>query len=154
MSNNDQLPESVRALIGGASQNDQLDGFALHAIVRAADDNGVARLRDVAANYRDDYLRVLRVKGVNAEREAGRLGQDEVRAYLTTSILPRLADRGVIAPLDGDLERDTATVRVSPSLWKDIIPHRAEFAEVMLAYRFPPPRVRQSRAAAYSKRKA
>ena len=131
MSGDDRLPESVRALIGGASQNDQLDGFALHAIVRAADDNGVARLRDVAANYRDDYLRVLRVKGVNAEREAGRLGQDEVRAYLTTSILPRLADRGVIAPLDGDLERDAATVRVSPLLWRDIVPHRAEFAEVM-----------------------
>jgi len=131
MSGDDRLPESVRALIGGASQNDQLDGFALHAIVRAADDNGVARVRDVAANYRDDYLRVLRVKGVNAEREAGRLGQDEVRGYLTTSILPRLAERGVIAPLDGDLERDAATVRVSPLLWSDIVPHRAEFAEVM-----------------------
>lgn len=131
MSEHDQLPESVRALIGGASQNDQLDGFALHAIVRAADDNGVARVRDVAANYRDDYLRVLRVKGANAEREAGRLGQDEVRAYLTTSILPRLAERGVIVPLDGDLERDSAAVRVAPSLWKDIVPHRAEFAEVM-----------------------
>ena len=131
MSSDDRLPESVRALIGGASQNDQLDGFALHAIVRAADDNGVARVRDVAANYRDDYLRVLRVKGVNAEREAGRLGQDEVRGYLTTSILPRLAKRGVIAPLDGDLERDAATVRVSPLLWRDIVPHRAEFAEVM-----------------------
>ncbi len=131
MSSDDRLPESVRALIGGASQNDQLDGFALHAIVRAADDNGVARVRDVAANYRDDYLRVLRVKGVNAEREAGRLGQDEVRGYLTTSILPRLAERGVIAPLDGDLERDAATVRVSPLLWRDIVPHRAEFAEVM-----------------------
>ncbi|HYU52606.1 MAG TPA: LPS export ABC transporter ATP-binding protein [Gemmatimonadaceae bacterium] len=131
MRNYDQLPESVRALIGGASQNDQLDGFALHAIVRAADDAGVARVRDVAANYRDDYLRVLRVKGVNAEREAGRLGQDEVRGYLTTSILPRLAERGVIVPLDGDLDRDSATVRVSPSLWTDIIPHRAEFAEVM-----------------------
>ena len=131
MSGDDRLPESVRALIGGASQNDQLDGFALHAIVRAADDNGVARVRDVAANYRDDYLRVLRVKGLNAEREAGRLGQDEVRAYLTTSILPRLAERRVIAPLDGDLERDAATVRVSPLLWRDIVPHRAEFAEVM-----------------------
>jgi len=131
MSENDQLPESVRALLGGSSQKDQLDGLALHAIVRAADNDGVARVRDVAANYRDDYLRALRVKGANAEREAGRLAQDEVRSYLTTSILPRLADSGVIAPLDGDLERDTATVRISPSLWKDIAPRRAEFAEAM-----------------------
>ncbi len=131
MSGNDQLPESVRALLGGSSQKDQLDGLALHAIVRAADNEGVARVRDVAANYRDDYLRALRVKGADAEREAGRLAQDEVRSYLTTSILPRLADSGVIAPLDGDLDRDTATVRISPSLWKDIAPRRAEFAEVM-----------------------
>jgi lipopolysaccharide export system ATP-binding protein len=125
------LPDSVRALLGDSLQKDQLDGFALHAIFRAADDDGIARVRDVAANYRDDYLRALRVKGLDAEREAGRLAQDEVRSYLTTSILPRLAERGVIVPLDGDLERDTATVRVSPILWKDIAPRRAEFAEVM-----------------------
>jgi lipopolysaccharide export system ATP-binding protein len=131
MRNYSQLPASVRALISGASQNDQLDGFALHAIVRAADNEGVARVRDVAVNYRDDYLRVLRVKGANAEREAGRLGQDEVRGYLTTSVFPRLAERGFIVPLDGDLERDSATVRVSPAVWADIIPHRIEFAEVM-----------------------
>jgi lipopolysaccharide export system ATP-binding protein len=131
MSDNEQLPESVRTLIAGFSHKDQLDGLALHAIVRAADDDGVAKVRDVAAHYRDDYLRALRVKGVNAEREAGRLGQDEVRAYLATSILPRLAESGVIIPLDGDLELDTATLRISPSLWKDIAPRRAEFAEAM-----------------------
>jgi lipopolysaccharide export system ATP-binding protein len=131
MSGSDQLPESVRTLISGFTHGDQLDGLALHAIVRAADDEGVAKLRDVAAHYRDDYLRALRVKGANAEREAGRLGQDEVHAYLTASILPRLAESGVIAPLDGDLERDAATVRISPTLWKDIAPRRAEFAEAM-----------------------
>ncbi len=131
MSDSDKLPESVRALISGFTHKDQLDGLALHAIVRAADDEGVAKLRDVAAHYRDDYLRALRVKGANAEREAGRLGQDEVHAYLTASILPRLAESGVIAPLDGDLERDVATVRISPALWKDIAPRRAEFAEAM-----------------------
>ncbi len=130
MSDNDKLPESVRALLDGKSQ-DQLDGFALHAIVRAADHEGVARVRDVAANYREDYLRTLRVKGADVEREAGRLGQDEVRGYLTTSILPRLADTGVVLPLDGDLERDAATVRIAPVLWKDIAPHRTEFAEAM-----------------------
>ena len=131
MNENDKLPDSVRALLGNALQKDQVDGFALHAICRAADSEGVARVRDVAANYRDDYLRALRVKGVDAEREAGRLGQDEVRGYLTTSILPRLAESGVILPLDGDLDRDTATVRVAPSLWREIAPRRAEFAEAM-----------------------
>ena len=131
MNDSDKLPESVRALISGFSHKDQLDGLALHAIVRATDDEGVAKVRDVAAYYRDDYLRALRVKGVNAEREAGRLGQDEVRGYLTASILPRLAESGVILPLDGDLEGDAATVQISPSHWKDIAPRRAEFAEAM-----------------------
>jgi lipopolysaccharide export system ATP-binding protein len=131
MSDRDQHLENVRALIAGISQKDQLDGLALHAIVRAADEDGVARVRDVAANYRNDYLHALRAKGVDADREAGRLGQDEVRAYLAASILPRLAECGVILPLNGDLQRDTDTVRISPSLWKDIAPRRAEFAEAM-----------------------
>ena len=131
MSDSDQLRDNVRALIAGVSQKDQFDGLALHAIVRAADEDGVARVRDVAANYRNDYIHALRAKGVDADREAGRLGQDEVRAYLTASILPRLAECGVILPLNGDLERDTDTVRIAPSLWKDIAPRRAEFAEAM-----------------------
>jgi lipopolysaccharide export system ATP-binding protein len=131
MSDSDQLRESVRALIAGVSQKDQFDGLALHAIVRAADEDGVARVRDVAANYRNDYIHALRAKGVDADRESGRLAQDEVRAYLTASILPRLAESGVILPLNGDLQRDTDTVRIAPSLWKDIAPRRAEFAEAM-----------------------
>ena len=133
MSESDELLQSVRALIPGVSQKDQLDGLALHAIVRAADEDGVARVRDVAANYRNDYLHALRAKGVDADREAGRLGQDEVRAYLSASILPRLAECGVILPLNGDLQRDTDSIRISPSLWKDIAPRRAEFAEAMRA---------------------
>lgn len=146
MSGYEKLPESVRSLIAGSPQNEQVDGFAVHAIVRAADDEGVARVRDVAANYREDYLRALRVKGANAEREAGRLGHDEVRGFLTNSILPRLAERGIILPVDGDLERDSATVRFSPTLWTDIAPYRSEFAEAMretgehsrLAFSTPP----------------
>ena len=125
------LPESFRALLGSPSQTDRLDGLALHAIVRAADPNGAARIRDIAANYRDDYLRALRAKGLDAGREAGRLGQDEVRAYLAASILPRLVESGVLLPLDGDVESDDAAVRISPTLWKDIAPRRAEFAEAM-----------------------
>jgi len=131
MTQGGNLPDRVRSLIGGLSERERLDGFALDAIVRAADVNGVARIRDVAAYYRDDHLRALRAKGQDAEREAGRLAQDEVRAYLTTSILPRLAESGVLLSLDGDMESDDAIVRVVPSLWADIAPNRAEFAETM-----------------------
>jgi lipopolysaccharide export system ATP-binding protein len=115
------------------SENDKVDGFALDAIVRAADGNGVARVRDVAANYREDHLRALRAKGQDADREAGRLAQDEVRGYLANSILPRLAEMGVLLPLGADMESDAATVTVLPTLWKDIAPTRQEFAESMRA---------------------
>jgi lipopolysaccharide export system ATP-binding protein len=125
------LPERIRALVESTSQTDRLDGLALHAIVRAADQSGVARIRDIAANYRDDYLRAIRAKGLDAEREAGRLGQDEVRAYLAASILPRLVESGFLLPLDGDVDSDAATIRISPALWNEIAPHRAEFAEAM-----------------------
>jgi lipopolysaccharide export system ATP-binding protein len=131
MSDGKQLPDNVRALLSGASQSDRLDGFALDAIVRAADDNGVARVRDIAANYRNDYLRLLRAKGVDAEREAGRLGQDEVRSYLAASSLPRLAEAGIVLPLEGDLESDGAAIRIAPAFWKIVAPHRSEFAETM-----------------------
>jgi lipopolysaccharide export system ATP-binding protein len=130
VSTDGNLPESIRNLLRSGSQTDHLDGLALHAIVRAADANGVSLVRDIAANYRDDYLRALRAKGLDAGREAGRLGQDEVRAYLSTSVLPRLVEGGVLLPL-GDVERDNAAVRISPNLWKEIAPHRAEFAEAM-----------------------
>jgi lipopolysaccharide export system ATP-binding protein len=126
----DGLPERIRLLVRGSSQAD-LDGFALHAIIRAANQDGVAPIREVAANYREDYLRGLRARGQDAEREAGRLAQDEVRNYLATSILPRLVESGVLLPLDGDVESDAATVRIAPVLWADISPNRAELAEVM-----------------------
>ena len=112
MTDGSNLPESVRALLHGASQNERLDGFALDAIVSAADENGIASVRDVAANYRNDYLRLLRAKGVDAEREAGRLGQDEVRAYLATSSA-RWPRGDVIPPGDGERP---AAVRIEPTL--------------------------------------
>ena len=131
MTSGRNLPVSVRELIARMSGNDRLDGFALDAIVRAADANGVARVRDVAANYREDHLHALRAKGQDAEREAGRLAQDEVRAYLANSILPRLAETGVLLTLSTDMESDAATVMVAPDLWRDIAPNREEFADVM-----------------------
>jgi lipopolysaccharide export system ATP-binding protein len=131
MTTGGNLSERVRTLMAGMTDNDRLDGFALDAIVRAADANGVARVRDVAANYREDHLRALRARGHDAEREAGRLAQDEVRAYLANSILPRLAESGILVALSTDMETDAATVMITPSLWQDIAPNRLEFAEVM-----------------------
>ena len=104
--------------------------IALGAIIREADDSGSATFHSVAIRYRDEFLRALRAEGKDAEREAGRLGLDEVESYLETSILPRLAGDGSIQPIDPDLEPADIRVQLAPGLWGDIAPHRGQLAEV------------------------
>jgi hypothetical protein len=93
------LPPKVAAILGELAKSDRVDAFAFHAIVRAANADGATTVHDVAVAYRDDYIRALRSEGRDAEREAGRLGMDEVCRYLLTSILPRLAEAGLLLPL-------------------------------------------------------
>ena len=61
-----------------------------------ADDTGFAPVNQVAIRFRDDFLDSLRARGEDAAREAGRLGLDEVRAFLDNSVLPRLTSTGVV----------------------------------------------------------
>jgi lipopolysaccharide export system ATP-binding protein len=105
--------------------------IALGAIVREADLAGSASFHNVAIRYRDDFLRALRAEGKDAEREAGRLGLDEVESYLLASIIPRLVGDGVIEPFE--FEQPTADVRIklAAKLWKDIAPNRGEIGEVL-----------------------
>ena len=104
--------------------------IALGAIIREADLTGAAPFHNVVIRYRDEFLRVLRNEGKDAEREAGRLGLDEVETYLVSSILPRLAGDGVIKPFDMEAETDLK-IQLSNQLWQDIAPQRREIAEVI-----------------------
>ena len=104
--------------------------IALGAIIRQADQNGSAPFHSIAITYRDEFLRSLRAEGKDAEREAGRLGLDEVEAYLKSSILPRLAGDGAIKPVDAELDGSDMQVQLSESLWRDIAPNKGEIAEV------------------------
>ena len=51
-----QVPGRVRQLIGHLAARDRSSLIALHAILRAADETGQARLHDVAIKYREDTL--------------------------------------------------------------------------------------------------
>jgi dienelactone hydrolase len=104
--------------------------IALGAIIREADLAGAASFHNVVIRYRDEFLRVLRTEGKDAEREAGRLGLDEVESYLKASILPRLVGDGVIKAVDGDPVTSDLTVQLTESLWRDIEPNKREIAEV------------------------
>ncbi len=112
-------PTKVRALVEQLARGDRSHALALHALISAANANGVADFDDIARAYRDDHLAALRATGRDAEREAGRLSLDEVRQHLATSVLPRLAADGVIAPPANSSE-PWATVSVLPRIWSDI----------------------------------
>ena len=120
----------IASLLAHAAGDERSSVLALEALVRCADETGSATLNDIAIGYRDEYLRTLREEGRDAPREAGRLSLDEVRAYLITWVLPRLAtDKVVILP-PGDVG-DYTRIRLSDSLWSDIAPLRAQVADML-----------------------
>jgi lipopolysaccharide export system ATP-binding protein len=113
-------------LVDALAHGDRSIAFALHSLLMAADDAGIASLDRVAVVYRDDYLASLRAEGKDADREAGRLSLDEVRAHLVRSVLPRLAADGVVtttAAADG-----LTTITFARSFWSDLAMARAEIA--------------------------
>ncbi len=125
------LSPRIREVIRQLSGDERSIDIALSAIIGAADESGVANFKDVGTRYRDEYLRALRAEGRDAEREAGRLGLDEVRTYLAGSIIPRLISTGALvgpAPEPDDVE---ARVQIAEPLWREVAGNRAEVAEVL-----------------------
>lgn len=120
----------IASLLAHAAGDERSSVLALEALVRCADETGSATLNNIAIGYRDEYLRTLREEGKDAPREAGRLSLDEVRAYLTTWVLPRLATDKVVVLPPGDVS-DYTKVRLSDSLWSDIAPLRAQVADML-----------------------
>jgi len=124
------FPPRIREIIRQLSGDERSIAIALGAIIREADASGSARFKDVVIRYRDDYLRALRSEGKDAEREAGRLGLDEVRSYIATSIVPRLVGDGALVAPVPDPEDPDARLQLSESLWRDVGPNKIEVAEV------------------------
>jgi len=124
-----QVPGRVRQLIGHLAARDRSSLIALHAILRAADENGQARLHDVAIRYREDTLSAMRLEGRDTEREAGTLGIDEARANLEGTVLPRLAGVGVIALTRDSRDADgQPIVVIEPAFWADVRDTRESIA--------------------------
>jgi lipopolysaccharide export system ATP-binding protein len=120
----------VRALVEQLARGDRSHVLALHALISAADANGIADFDGIAKAYRDDHLAALRATGHDAEREAGRLSLDEVRQHLSTSVLPRLAADGVIAP-PADPHDPWRRVAFLPRIWADIGSAREAVAKAL-----------------------
>ena len=125
------LPARVRELLEQKGAGDRSFVLALQAVIREADDAGVASLDRVVMRYRDDYLHALRTEGRDADYEAGRLGLDEVRAHLAQSVLPRLADAGLVRLGMEPVTQNVSRISVAPHLWTEIAPQRSRVAEVL-----------------------
>jgi lipopolysaccharide export system ATP-binding protein len=128
---NPPTPPLLQALVDRLAKGDRSAALALHALICAADENGVATFNDVAVQYRNDHLAALRAAGADSEREAGRLSMDEVRQNLATSVLPRLASEGIVALPLGGLHSPDARLRVDERVWREISGMRTEVADVL-----------------------
>jgi lipopolysaccharide export system ATP-binding protein len=120
----------TRTLVDQIARGDRSTALALHALISAADERGCADFDRAVIIYRDDHLGALRVSGHDADREAGRLSLDEVRAHLAQSVFPRLAAEGVIVqppmPLDAN-----ARIRISDRIWTEIAGSREAVASAL-----------------------
>jgi lipopolysaccharide export system ATP-binding protein len=125
------LPDRVRALLDHAKHGDRSMALALHALIIAADSQGCSDFSQAAIIYRDDHLAAMRADGRDAEREAGRLSQDEVRKHLAASVLPRLATEGLIVLPQKGLNTPDAKIRISEPYWHDIQAIRRELAGIL-----------------------
>ncbi|HEX4932720.1 MAG TPA: LPS export ABC transporter ATP-binding protein [Gemmatimonadaceae bacterium] len=127
--NGEPISPRVQALIEQRAGGDRSIAFGLHALISEADGDGLSVFNDVAIRFRDDWLAAIRAQGGDADREAGRLSLDEVRAFLQRSVLPRLAAQGLIEyPVPGDQDVG-AKVRLARALWDEIAPQRRDVAE-------------------------
>ena len=107
----------ITNLIDQLARGDRSTALALNALISAADADGRATLDDIALIYRRDHLAAQRAAGRDAEREAGELSMDQVRAHLASSVLPRLASEGVVTLSGAGLLEPGARIGVATPLW-------------------------------------
>ena len=121
----------ITNLINQLARGDRSTALALNALISAADAEGRATLDDIAVIYRRDHLEAQRAAGRDAEREAGELSMDEVRAHLATSVLPRLVSEGVVTLSGANLLEPAARIGVATTLWAELATIRTEVANVL-----------------------
>ena len=117
------LPLPVQRFIEEHARGDRWTAMALHALICAANDDGTVVFNDIAIQYRNDYLGMVRDEGRDADREAGRLGLDEVREHLARTVLPRLAQDGLLVLPAGKISGDS-TLSIAGEYWSQLAPFR------------------------------
>ena len=126
------MPDAVRRVLQRLAGGERSTLLGLHAIIRAADDRGIAKLHDAAIQYRDDTLVAMRADGRDVDREAGLLSIDQATANLLNTVLPRLVPEGLIVPgtRPGD-DDGQPVVTVAPVFWQAVRPFRGNVADTL-----------------------
>ncbi|HET8712707.1 MAG TPA: LPS export ABC transporter ATP-binding protein [Gemmatimonadales bacterium] len=105
--------------------------LAAAALAHAADDQGRASFGDLAVAYREAFLKLrAHAKGATPT-DAGSLSVDDARAYLATSVLPRLAMLKVVLLPIGALGSD-GQVAFAPDIWNSLPADREAAAQYFL----------------------
>jgi lipopolysaccharide export system ATP-binding protein len=121
----------IQAVLEQLGRADRSPALALHALLSVANESGTANFNEAATVYREDHLASLRATGRDAEREAGRLGLDQVRDHLAHSVFPRLAGLGLIILPEGGLLAPDAVVRFTDDFWRQVRSNREEVATAL-----------------------
>ncbi|HEV8265500.1 MAG TPA: LPS export ABC transporter ATP-binding protein [Gemmatimonadales bacterium] len=98
------------------STRDSSLALAAAALARIADDQGRATFGDLAIAYREEFLKLRAHARGAALPEAGSLSVDDARAYLATSVLPRLGMLKVLVLPVGSLWGE-APVAFAADVW-------------------------------------
>lgn len=121
-----RLPEEVENFIEEKSRGDRSVALAMKALVSAARDTGEVPFNDVAIQYRNEHLAMVREAGGDADHEAGRLSLDEVRVHLAKTVMPKLVNEGLIMLPPGGLTEPDASIRIVDRYWRALEPFRAQ----------------------------
>ena len=105
--------------------------LAVAALARIADDQGRATFSDLAVAYREEFLK-FRAHAKGEVQDTGSLSVDDARAYLATSVLPRLAMLKVLVLPIGALWGE-APVAFAPDVHASLPADRAAAEQHFLA---------------------
>ena len=105
--------------------------LAIAALLDVADELGEATFARLAVAYRQGHIELTRLERGEAERQRGVLSTDEVRRHLESSVLPRLANKGFLEPLEEQLS-DGTNLKVPPELWRDLSADRVAIKDRLM----------------------
>ncbi len=114
------------------AQADRPMALLIGCVLASVDDRGTTGLNAVAIAFRDHHLRMVRAEGRDAERESGRLSLDEVRGYLTSSLLPRLVREGLVEMPANEAANPNLPITIAPAIWQQIAPQREALTRTCL----------------------